>query len=145
MIRTMILPEVNVLPMGSRAVQWEDGALWTHGTTVGKGGHNHNDRSYTIHVTKTGLVITRNSKHVKPTEITAEQCLWDQLEKHSDRPCGRHSKTNWKTNTHEPTKNNLKTLKMELLQVTNNKKPWQQIPQTLVEQEDEQWTKRKCK
>ena len=49
---------------------------------VGKGNHNHNDRSYTIIVTKTGQLITRNSKHVKPTQITAEQYLCDQLDKH---------------------------------------------------------------
>ena len=47
-----------------------------------KGNHNHNDRSYTIQVTKTGQLITRNSKHVKPTLITAKQYLCDQLDKH---------------------------------------------------------------
>ena len=30
----------------------------------------------------TGWLITRNSQHVKPTQITAEQYLWDQLDEH---------------------------------------------------------------
>ena len=30
--------------------------------------------------------------------------------------------------THTPTKNNLKALKMEVIQVTHNKNAWQQIP-----------------
>ena len=57
---------------------------WTvdHGTIVGKGDHNHIDRSYTICITKTGWLITRNSKHVKPTQITTKQYLSDQLDKH---------------------------------------------------------------
>ena len=36
-----------------------------------------------ICVTKTGRMITRNSKHIKTTSITAAQYLWDQLDKHS--------------------------------------------------------------
>ena len=63
-------------------VQHKVGKPWTHGTTVGKGDHNHNNRSYTMCVTKRGQLITRNSKHVKPTWITAEQYHWDQLDKH---------------------------------------------------------------
>ena len=51
-------------------------------TLVGKGDHNQNDRSYTIHITKTGKLITRKCKHVKLTQITAEQYLQDQLDKH---------------------------------------------------------------
>ena len=35
-----------------------------------------------IHITKTRQLITRNSKHVKPTQIPAEQYHWDQLDKH---------------------------------------------------------------
>ena len=27
-------------------------------------------------------MITKNSKHVKPTQITAKQYHWDQLDKH---------------------------------------------------------------
>ena len=63
-------------------VQWEDGRPWTHGTVVGKRDHNHNNRSYTICVTKTGWLITRNSNHIKTTHDKAEQFLWDQLDKH---------------------------------------------------------------
>ena len=35
-------PMFAFIPIGSAvAVQWEDGGLWTHGTIVGTGGHNH--------------------------------------------------------------------------------------------------------
>ena len=63
-------------------VQCEERGLWAHGTVESKGDHNHNDRSYTIQVTKTGQLITRKSKHVKPTQITAKQYLWDYSAKH---------------------------------------------------------------
>ena len=37
------------IPIGSTvAVQWEDGELWTHGTIIGKGDHNHHNMSYKI-------------------------------------------------------------------------------------------------
>ena len=43
------------IPIGSTVVvQCEDNRLWTHGTIEGKGDHDHNNRSYTIQVTKTG-------------------------------------------------------------------------------------------
>ena len=51
----MILPELCFIPVGSTvAVQHVDGGPWTHDTTVGKGDLNHNSKSYTIHITKTG-------------------------------------------------------------------------------------------
>ena len=35
------------IPIGSTVVvQWEDGGLWTHGTVIGKGNHNHHNRLY---------------------------------------------------------------------------------------------------
>ena len=47
------------LPLGSTVVvQCEDGGPWTHGTIEGKGNHNHHDRSYKIHITKTGRLVT---------------------------------------------------------------------------------------
>ena len=43
------------IPIGPTVlVQQEDGGPWTHGTVVGKGDHYHGNRSYTIHVAKTG-------------------------------------------------------------------------------------------
>ena len=36
-----------------------------------------------MYIAKTGRMITRNSKHLKGTSITAEQYLWDQLDKHT--------------------------------------------------------------
>ena len=62
-------------------IHCEDGGPWTHGTVVGRGDHKHNNRSYMICITKTGQIVTRNSKHVKATPITAEQYLLDQLSK----------------------------------------------------------------
>ena len=59
---------------------------WTHGTVVGIGNHNHNNRSYIIRFTKTGCIITRNSKHIKTTPITAEQYLRDQHTHHAEDP-----------------------------------------------------------
>ena len=41
----------------------------------GKGNHNHHERSYNIHITKTGQLVTGDRKHIKPTQITAEQYL----------------------------------------------------------------------
>ena len=71
------------VPIGSTVVvQYEDGRLWAHGTVENKGDHNHNGRPYTTQMTKADWLITRNSKHVKPTQITAEQYLQDQLNKH---------------------------------------------------------------
>ena len=73
-----------LIPIGSTiSVKGEDGGLCTHGTIVGQGDHNHIDRSYTTWIRKTGQLIIRNSKHVKPTWITVEQYLWDQLDKHT--------------------------------------------------------------
>ena len=43
------------IPIGSAVAFWqEDGGLWTHGTIVGTGDHNHHDRSYTIQLTTNG-------------------------------------------------------------------------------------------
>ena len=64
-------------------VQWEAGGPWTHGTVVGRGYHNYNSRSYMICVTKTGWLITRNSKHIKARPTTAEQYLWNRLGKNT--------------------------------------------------------------
>ena len=63
------------------AVQWVDGGPCTQGTVVGKGYHNQNNRSYTICITKAGLLKTRNSKHIKTIQITAKQYPRDKLEK----------------------------------------------------------------
>ena len=76
----MILPKIiNFLTGSTVLVQQEDGGSWIYGTVVGRGNHNHNNRSFTIRVTKTGFNTTGNSKHIKMTPITAEQYLRDQL------------------------------------------------------------------
>ena len=64
------------IPIGSAVVvQQEDGGLWTHGTIVGTGNHNHHNRAYTIQLTTNGRQITCNRWHIKPTSITADTYL----------------------------------------------------------------------
>ena len=77
-------------------VKQENGRLWSHGTVSGKGDHNYNNRCYTIHVKKTGWLITISNKHIKTIPITAEIYLQEQQNK-KYRQCGRHPKTIWKT------------------------------------------------
>ena len=61
------------IPIGSSVVvQWEDRGPWTHGTIIGKGNHNHHNRSYCIQVTTLGRIITCNRQHIKLTLITAQ-------------------------------------------------------------------------
>ena len=72
------------IPIGSTVVvQWVDRGLWTHGTTVGMGDHNHHSRSYKIQVTTTGRIITCNRQHIKPTPITAEDYECYQARNHT--------------------------------------------------------------
>ena len=59
------------------------GDPWTHGTIVGKGDHNHHNRSYKIQVTTTGRIITCNRQDMKPTPITAEDYMQYQARKHT--------------------------------------------------------------
>ena len=66
-------PVFAYIPIGSTVVVQQDGGLWTHGTIVGKGDHNHHDRSYIIRVTTTGRRITHNRQHIRPTSITADE------------------------------------------------------------------------
>ena len=37
-----------------------------------------------LHHKKTGRLVTLNRQHIKPTQISAEQYLWDQLHKHTN-------------------------------------------------------------
>ena len=68
------------IPIGSHCSgQWEEEGPWTHSSIEGKGNQNHHDRSYHICSTKTGRLVTQNRQQVKPTQISAEQYLWDQL------------------------------------------------------------------
>ena len=72
------------IPIGSTVVvQWEDGRLWIHGAILGKGDHNHRNRSYKIQVTTTGRIITHNRQHIMPTRITAEDYMCYQARKHT--------------------------------------------------------------
>ena len=75
-------------------VQEKDVGPWTCRTIVGVGDHNHNNRSYTIRITRTGHIVTRNSKLSKTTPITAEQYLRDQCTWHRADPVDRILKQN---------------------------------------------------
>ena len=77
-------PKICVsIPIGSTVVvAQEDGGPWTYGTMEGKSNQNHDGRSYHIHITKRGQLVTQNRQHIKPTQISTEQYLWDQLHKH---------------------------------------------------------------
>ena len=59
-----------------------------------KDDQNHHDRSYHIHITKTGRIVTQNRQHIKPTQISTEQYLQDKLHKtHQDTPTRKHFNT----------------------------------------------------
>ena len=76
-------PVFASLPIGSAvAVQQEDGRLWTHGTVVNTGDHNHHDWAYTIQLTTNGRWITCNRWHIKPTSVTVETYLQHHTTKH---------------------------------------------------------------
>ena len=78
-------PVFACVPIGSAvAVQLEDGGLWTHGTVVRTGDHNHYDRSYTIQLTTNGRHITCNRWHIKPTTLTVDKYLQYQSTKQSN-------------------------------------------------------------
>ena len=62
-------------------IQWEDGGLWSHGRVIGRGNHDCGNRLFMIGITKASWRVTRNSKHIKTTPITAEQYLRAQLSK----------------------------------------------------------------
>ena len=114
------------IPTGSNvAVQPKDGGLWTHGTTEGKGNHNHHERFHTIHITKTWLLVTRDRKHLKPTHIAAEQYLWDQLQKHTTTDPLEDILYQFENQAHT---GNTYTIKMDHVQILNiweqNTKQW---------------------
>ena len=72
-------------------VQQENGGLWTHGTVVGSSDHNHNNRSYTIRVTKqaisspeTGNTSTQHPSQLNNTSgtnlLSIQMILWTKYE-----------------------------------------------------------------
>ena len=61
------------IPIGSAVVvQQEDSGLWTHGTIVGMGDHNHHDKLYMMQLTTNGRCITCKRCPIKPTTIMAD-------------------------------------------------------------------------
>ena len=67
-------------PIGSTVVvQWEDGGPYTHGSIEAKYDCNHQNRSCKIWITTRGKVVTCNRQHIKPTTISTEHYLQDQL------------------------------------------------------------------
>ena len=67
---------------------------------IDKGDHNCNNISYTIRVTKMGCIITRKSKQIKTTPITAEKYLRDQLTQHTEDPLDKTLKQNKSLSPH---------------------------------------------
>ena len=61
----MLHPCFAFILIGSAVVvQWEDGGLWTHGTIVGTGDHNHNNHLYTKQLTANGRRITNKRQNI---------------------------------------------------------------------------------
>ena len=54
-----------------------------HGTIIEPWTDNHNGRSYRIRVTKTGHVITRTKRHIKSTNVSVDDYLWNEMTKAS--------------------------------------------------------------
>ena len=72
------------LPIGSAVVvQHKDRGLWTHGTIVGTGDHNHHDCAYTIQLTTNDRQIMHNRQHIKPTAVTADTYIQHNVTKQS--------------------------------------------------------------
>ena len=64
-------PVFASIPAGSAiVVQQEDGRLWTNGTVVNIGAHNHHGCTYIIQLTTNGRRITHNRQHIEPTPVT---------------------------------------------------------------------------
>ena len=80
------LPIFASIPIGSGVVvQQEDGGLWTHGTIVGTGDHNHHYCAYTVQLTTNGRRVTCNIQHIKLTLVTAETYIQYQATKHTKK------------------------------------------------------------
>ena len=95
---------------------------------VGRGDHNHNNRFYTIKITKTGCIITRNKKHIKTTPITSEQFLRDQLTQHAEDPLDKILKQYESLSPHN-VQNNDKDTRREETGVNNHNDTWISIAQ----------------
>ena len=69
--RTIMFKKNPVFSIGStaEAVQWKHGESWMHGVTVKPNRSDNRGCSYTIWVTKTGRIITCNTKHIQATPI----------------------------------------------------------------------------
>ena len=59
----------------------EDGGPWMHWKITGHVTDNHNGRSYRVRVTNIGRVTTRMKRQIKPTNITAEDYLQNEMAK----------------------------------------------------------------
>ena len=52
-----------------------------HSTLMEYGFRDHNNRSYKVHMTKTGCIITRTAHHIKQIQISTELYLCDEITK----------------------------------------------------------------
>ena len=74
----------SILIGSAVAVQREDSRLWTNGTVVDTGDHNHQCCIYIIQLTTNDRRITHNRQHIKLTSVTADAYLWYHTTKHSN-------------------------------------------------------------
>ena len=75
---------IQFLPTGSTvAVKREDFGPWMHRMRIGYGTDDHNCRISRVRVTKTGHAIIRMKRHIKPTNVSAEDYLLNKMAKAS--------------------------------------------------------------
>ena len=79
----MILSEVRIYSHSVVAVQWEKETSLAHGMIIDKGKYNCSNHSCRIQVRNTEQLITRNSKHVEVTPITAMEYLRNKHNKNT--------------------------------------------------------------
>ena len=54
-----------------------------HDIIIDEGNEEHNGRSYSIHIIKTGKMVSRKTRHIMHTPIKAEKYFRNQLTKYS--------------------------------------------------------------
>ena len=72
---------IHFLAGSTVAMQMEDDGLWTHGVIVEGNSEDHNEQTYKVRVTKTGRLITHNTRHLQKTPVATEQYLRQQTAK----------------------------------------------------------------
>ena len=74
-------------------VQHKDGGTWTHDTVMRSGDHNYNDRSYMIHITKTGQIVTKKQETHKINTHKSRTIPLRYIKQKHCRHARKHTKT----------------------------------------------------